>query len=123
MRGDLNGKMLRYNKNLRKCSRLLRENMTEAERLLWEKIRGKQLKVYQFYRQKTIGNYIVDFYCPKAKLIIELDGGQHYNPEGKAKDRARDGYMKDIGLRVLKFSDKEVFNNTQSVLERIWGSL
>ena len=97
--------------------------MTEAERLLWEKIRGKQLKGYQFYRQKTIGNYIVDFHCPKAKLVIELDGGQHYSSEGKAKDRARDGYMKGIGFRVLRFSDKEVFWNTQGVLERIWGYL
>jgi very-short-patch-repair endonuclease len=122
-RGDLKEKMQRYNKSLKECSRLLRVNMTEAERLLWEKIRGKQLKGYQFYRQKTIGNYIVDFYCPKAKLVIELDGEQHYNSEGKAKDRARDGYMKGIGLRVLRFSDKEVFENTQGVLERIWGYL
>jgi len=97
--------------------------MTEAERLLWEKIRGKQLKGHQFYRQKIIGNYIVDFHCAKAKLIIELDGGQHYSAEGKAKDRARDGYMKDTGLRVLRFSDKEVFENTQGVLERIWKYL
>ena len=73
--------------------------------------------------QKTIGSCIVDFYCPKAKLVIELDGGQHYSSEGKAKDMTRDGYMKDIGLKVLRFSDKEVFENTQSVLERIWGYL
>jgi len=123
VRGDLKGKMLRYKKSLKECSRSLRVNMTEAERLLWEKIRGKQLKGYQFYRQKTIGNYIVDFYCPKAKVVIELDGGQHYSPEGKAKDGVRDGYMKGNGLRVLRFSDKEVFNNTQGVLERIWGYL
>ena len=115
MRGDLKGKMLRYNKGLKECSRLLRVNMTEAEKLLWEKLRVKQLKGYQFYRQKTIGNYIVDFYCPKAKLVIELDGGQHYSPEGKAKDRERDGYMKDIGLRVIRFSDKKVFENTQGI--------
>jgi very-short-patch-repair endonuclease len=123
VRGDLKVTMLRYNKNLKGYSKSLRVNMTEAERLLWEKIRVKQLKGYQFYRQKTIGNYIVDFYCPKAKLVIELDGGQHYSAEGKAKDRARDRYMKDIGLRVLRFSDKEVFNNTQGILERIWGYL
>ena len=81
------------------------------------------MKGYQFYWRKTIGNYIVDFCCPKAKLVIELDGGQHYSPEGKKKDRMRDGYMKDIGLRVLRFSDKEIFENTQGVLERIWGYL
>jgi very-short-patch-repair endonuclease len=55
--------------------------------------------------------------------FIELDGGQHYSSEGKEKDRTRDEYMKDIGLRVLRFSDKEVFNNTQGVLERIWEYL
>jgi len=115
--------MLRYNKRLKECSRLLRVNMTEAEKLLWEKLRGKQLKGYQFYRQKTIGNYIIDFYCPKAKLVIELDGGQHYSPEGKEKDRARDRYLKDIDLRVLRFSDKEVFENAQGIFERIWGYL
>ena len=122
-RGDLKVTMLRYNKNLKGYSRSLRENMTEAEKLLWEKIREKQLKGYQFYRQKTIGNYIVDFYCPKAKLVIEIDGGQHYSSEGKEKDRTRDEYMKDIDLKVLRFSDKEIFNNTEGVLERIWGYL
>jgi len=123
VRGDLKGRMLRYNKSLKEYCRLLRANMTEAEKLLWEEIRGKQWKGYQFYRQKTIRNYIVDFYCPKAKLVIELDGGQHYSSEGKAKDRERDGYLKGIGLRVLRFSDKEVFENIQGVLERIWGYL
>jgi very-short-patch-repair endonuclease len=123
VRGDLKGRMLRYDKSLKRCSKSLRVNMTEAERLLWEKIRGKQLKGYQFYRQKTIGNCIVDFHCPRAKLVIELDGGQHYSSKGKAKDRERDEYMKDIGLRVLRFSDKEVFQNTLGVLERIWESL
>jgi very-short-patch-repair endonuclease len=62
VRGDLKEKMIRYNKSLKEYSRSLRLNMTEAERLLWEKIRGKQLKGCQFYRQKTIGNSIVDFY-------------------------------------------------------------
>ena len=70
--------------------------MTEAEKLLWSKVRKKQLKGYQFYRQKNIGNYIVDFYCPAAKLVIELDGGQHYSPKGKEKDKRRDAYLVSI---------------------------
>src|SRR4030042_2386426 len=94
------GKMLRYNKSLKEYSRSLRVHITEVERLLWERIRGKQLKGCQFYKQKTIGNYIVDFYCPRAKLVIELDGGRHYSSEGEARDRGRDGYLKGIGLRV-----------------------
>ena len=115
--------MLRYNKNLKAYSRSLRRNMTDAEKLLWERIRRRQLKGYHFYRQKIAGNYIVDFYYPKAKLVIELDGGQHYSPEGKEKDRVRDGYMEDIGLRVLRFSDREVFEDTKGVLERIFSYL
>ena len=59
--------------------------MADAEKLLWSKIRRKQIKGYQFYRQKNIGNYIVDFYCPSGKLILELDGGQHYSDEGLKK--------------------------------------
>ena len=97
--------------------------MTDAEKLLWSKIRGKQLKGYQFYRQKIIGNYIADFYCPKANLIIELDGGQHYSDEGKTDDRIRDNYIVSIGLKVLRFSDREIFENLQGVLKSIWSRL
>ena len=68
--------------------------MTDAEKLLWSKLRRKQLKNCQFYRQRIIGNYIVDFYCPKEKLIVEVDGGQHYDNEGNSRDRIRDDYLK-----------------------------
>ncbi len=97
--------------------------MTDAERLLWSRIRRKQLKGYQFYRQKIIGNYIVDFYCPKTRLIIELDGGQHYSEEGRKRDKKRDAYLKNIGLKVLRFSDREVFENLNGVLEKIYEDL
>lgn len=115
--------MLYYNGKLNKYSRRLRKNMTDAEKLLWSRIRGKQLKGYQFYRQKPIGNFIADFYCPKAKLVIELDGGQHYCDEGKVKDNKRDGYMEDLGLRVLRFSDRDVFKNLRAIIEKIWSYL
>jgi len=97
--------------------------MTEAERLLWSKIRCRQLKGYQFYRQKIIGNYIVDFYCAKANLVIELDGGQHYDKEVQDKDRKRDKFLESLGLKVLRFSDREVFENIDAVMETIWKSL
>lgn len=97
--------------------------MTDAEKLLWSKIRGKQMKGYQFYRQKPIGNFIVDFYCPKANLVIELDGGQHYYDEGKAKDNKRDKYIEGSGLQVLRFSDRDVFKNLRGILEEIWSYL
>jgi very-short-patch-repair endonuclease len=112
--------MLPFNKKLKTPARELRKNMTEAERHLWSKIRRKQLQGYQFYRQKNIGNYIVDFYCPARKLVIEIDGGQHYTEAGKRKDRVRDSYLTALGLTVLRFSDTEVLKNTNSVLERIY---
>ena len=115
--------MLPFNKKLKKHARELRKNMTDAERLLWSRIRRKQLKGYQFYRQKNIGNYIVDFYCPRGKLIIEIDGGQHYSKQGKKKDQIRDDYMARLGFTVLRFSDREVFKNIDEVLERVYEHL
>lgn len=97
--------------------------MTDAERFLWSKIRQKQLNGYQFYRQKIVGNYIVDFYCPKAKIVIEIDGGQHYNEEGIKRDRVRDHYLQSKKFRVLRFSDREVLNNPNGVLQRIYENL
>ena len=93
--------------------------MTDVERLLWSKVRKKQLKGYQFYRQRIAGNYIVDFYCPKAKLIVEVDGGQHYNNKEIKKDKIRDDYMRKQGLKVLRFSDREILENLNGVIERI----
>ncbi len=115
--------MLSYDKGLKSFSQQLRKTMTDAERKLWSRIRGKQLKNLQFYRQKPIGNYIVDFYCPKAKVVVELDGGQHYTEEGKEKDIIRDEYLADEGLQVLRFSDRDVLAKIDSVLEKMWSCL
>jgi len=73
--GGFSEQMLSYDKKLNPISQHLRKNMTDAENMLWLKLRRKQLKGYQFYRQKIIGKYVVDFYCPKANLVIEVDGG------------------------------------------------
>jgi len=115
--------MLPYNKDLKEHSRDLRRNMTEAEKLIWSRIRKKQVKDYQFYRQRIIGNYIVDFYCPKAGLIVELDGGQHYHPEDLKKDTLRDDYMESLGLKILRFSNNEIFGNLDAVMEKICACL
>ncbi len=115
--------MLPYNKKMKILARNLRENMTDAERLIWSKLRMKQLKNCQFYRQKVIGNYIVDFYCPKAKLVVEVDGGQHYMDEGKKKDEKRDSYIQRLGLKVLRFSDRDVLKNINSVSEEVFNNL
>jgi very-short-patch-repair endonuclease len=97
--------------------------MTDAENRLWLRLRRKQLKGYPFYRQKIIGNYIVDFYCPKANLVIELDGGQHYSETGKTRDRARDDILREMGIKALRFSDRDVFENIGGVMEEIWSHL
>jgi very-short-patch-repair endonuclease len=97
--------------------------MTEAEQLLWSRLRRKQLKGLQFYRQKIIGNYIVDFYCAEAKLVIELDASQHYSETGRKQDRLRDEYMAETGLSVIRFSDREVFENLDGVMAQIWENL
>ena len=97
--------------------------MTDAENMLWLKLRRKQLKGHQFYRQKIIGKHIVDFYCPKANLVIELDGGQHYSETGQAKDRTRDDVLREMEIKVLRFSDRDVFENIGEVMEEIWSCL
>jgi len=112
-----------YDKKLKVLSQHLRNNMTDAENMLWLKLRREQLKGYPFYRQKIIGGYIVDFYCPKANLVIELDGGQHYSETGQEKDRTRDNVLREMGIKVLRFSDRDVFENIGGVMEGIWSCL
>ena len=97
--------------------------MTDAEIILWSKIRMKQLNNCQFYRQKIIGNYIVDFFCPKYHLIIEVDGGQHYSDEMLNADRDRDETLKSMRLTVLRFTNVDIFKNIEGVVTRIIESL
>jgi len=115
--------MLPYDKRLKALSQDLRNNTTDAERMLWQKLRRKQLKGHPFYRQKIVGTYIVDFYCPKANLVIELDGSQHYSEAGKTKDSIRDDALREMGIKVLRFSDRDVFEYMGGVMERIWSCL
>jgi very-short-patch-repair endonuclease len=115
--------MLPFDRKLKPLARTLRNNMTDAEQLIWSKIRRKQIGGVQFYRQKNIGNYIVDFFCPKGKLIIEIDGGQHFEKKGMQKDRKRDDYFQRLNLTVLRFPDTDVFKNINGVLERIYEHL
>ena len=111
--------MLPYNRDLKQHSRQLRGNMTDAERHLWAKIRMKQLKGYQFYRQKPIGDYIVAFFCPRAKLVIEIDGSYHLIDERIEYDRIRDEYLSGLGLRILRFTNTDVLTHIEGVIECI----
>lgn len=110
-----------YNKNLKLPSRDLRNNMTDAEQLLWQRLRRKQILALQFYRQKPILNFIVDFYCPTANLVIECDGGQHYTAEGLEADRVRDEVLAELGLIVLRFDNRQILNEIDGVVEQIYS--
>ena len=92
--------MIEYNRKLKEQARRLRTQMTDSERALWERLRRKQVQAVQFYRQKPIGNYIVDFYAPKAKMVVEVDGSQHMESEQAARDLQRDAFLASQGLRV-----------------------
>jgi very-short-patch-repair endonuclease len=111
--------MLYYNGKLIKYSQNLRYKPTDAERKLWSKLRLKQLNGYQFYRQRIIGNYIVDFCSPALKLVIEVDGSQHCTDEGIAEDKIRDSYLQDIGFKVLRYNDYDVSTNISGVVQNI----
>lgn len=106
-----------YNKKLKPNAQSLRKNMTEEERILWYQFL-RMLSIH-FYRQRVIGNYIVDFYCPKAKLVIELDGSQHYSEDGLAYDARRDTYLRENGLTILRVSNLEIRKNLSGVADLI----
>lgn len=109
-----------YNKNLKLPSRDLRRNMTDAEQWLWQRLRRKQILGLQFYRQKPILNFIVDFYCSAAKLVIECDGGQHYTEDGLKADQIRDQALSELGLVVLRFSNRQILIETDAVVDQIY---
>jgi len=112
--------MLHYRTDLKEKARSLRKNMTDAENLLWLRLKGKQIKGQLFYRQKPIGEYIVDFYSPSVSLVIEVDGGQHFHDTGAEKDRERDAFLSRRGLRVLRYSNHDVLTNSEGVVEDVW---
>ena len=107
----------KHNKSLVSNARNLRKNMTKEERHLWyDFLREYPIK---FLRQKILGKYIVDFYCAEAKLIVELDGSQHYEESGMAKDADRTTYLEQYGLRVLRIPNNQVNQNFSGVCELI----
>ena len=102
-------------------SRQLRRNMTDAERLLWRALRKEQAGGYKFRRQHPCGRFILDFVCMDAKLIIEVDGGQH--SEQTEYDQERVIWLEEQGFRVLRFWNNEVLSNTEAVRQAIWRAL
>ena len=105
-----------YNKNLQPYANRLRKEMTKAEACLWKYIlKAKQLRGYQFRRQRPVGNYIADFLCMELMLIIEVDGLTHYWDETILKDKKKQADLEALGFTVLHFTDDEVLNNIKVV--------
>jgi len=100
----------------------LRENMTVPEKLLWEKLRLKPLG-FKFRRQHPINRYVLDFYCHKLKLSIEIDGGYHLSKAQKAKDTERTKVINDLGIKEIRFSNKEINNDIEIVMLKVYSEL
>ncbi len=96
----------------------LRNNMTEPEKRWWGILRNHQLGV-KFRRQHGIGHYIVDFYCPELKLIIEVDGESHFSEDAQAYDKIRDKFMLELGLTTIRFSNHEIMTNIDGICQLI----
>ncbi|MDX8377808.1 MAG: endonuclease domain-containing protein [Mariprofundales bacterium] len=113
--------MIPYDKRLKKYARDLRCNMTKEECIVWKHIKNKQILDVQFYRQKPIGNFIVDFYAPKPKLIIEIDGMQHFEADNYAYDMERSLFFQQYDLNVVRFTNNEVLYSLKYVLARLYS--
>lgn len=108
---------MKHNPQLTNRAQELRRNMTKEERKLWyEYLSGYP---HRFRRQVTVGNFILDFYCAAAKLAVELDGSQHYQPQGIARDAERTAFLEANGIHVLRFSNSDVVKNLKGVCEQI----
>jgi very-short-patch-repair endonuclease len=107
------------NPKLKTKRRQLRLNQTEPEKILWQKLKNKQLYGIKFFRQYSIGNYIVDFYSPLLKVAIEIDGEDHTEKRHAEYDQLRSKYFKSYGIEVIRFWNNEIMENIDGVLEKI----
>ena len=109
-----------FNRTSEKEKRLkLRKNMTEAEILVWSKLRAKQMCGHKFRRQYSVGVYSLDFYCPSLKLAIEIDGDTHFQAGARKYDLTRQEFIERFGIRFLRFTNPQVCENLEGVLESI----
>ncbi|MFI8224863.1 endonuclease domain-containing protein [Pseudomonas sp. NPDC085632] len=105
--------------NLAQFARQLRVNQTDCEHLLWQKLRSRQIANLKFRRQFPCRPYVLDFYCAELKLAIELDGGQHYETPGLTYDQRRTNHLYQQGIQVVRFSNLEILQQMDNVLEQI----
>lgn len=113
--------ILTYRTDLISTARRLRSGMTDAELKLWSRLRRKQLGGVQFYRQKPLGPYVVDFYAPQVQLIVEVDGSQHLTQDGVVSDTERDEFLERQRLHVMRFDNLQVLQETDAVVLEIYN--
>ena len=101
--------------------RILRQDITQAEKILWDKIRNRQLEDCKFRRQYSVDKFVIDFYSPELKLAIEIDGESHFQPGAAEYDQARQEFMESLGIRFIRFTNNEIYGNVSGVLETIAG--
>jgi len=111
--------IIEYERYLKELARKLRQNMTLGEVLLWQRLKRKQMRGYDFDRQRPIDRYIVDFYCKDLKLAIEIDGSSHDGQEAKVNDDIRQRRLESLGVRFLRFNDADVKRNMEMVVDSI----
>src|SRR3989339_678396 len=115
--------ILRNKAELKNKRRSLRKNFTDAERRLWSRLRNKQLFGFKFFRQYSVGPYILDLFCPSAKLAIELDGEYHAQAAQALYDKERTVYLNEHNIKVVRFWDNDALNNIDGVLLEISRNL
>lgn len=114
---------MRRHRGKKGLARNLRRTQTDAERVLWQRLRDRQVEGYKFRRQYQIGEYVVDFACPDRRLVIEVDGGQHQQDEQALKDSRRTEKMQADGFKVVRFWDNDVLRNTDEVIQTVRSEL
>jgi very-short-patch-repair endonuclease len=108
-----------YNPKLKERARYLRNNSTKAEAFLWNFLKGKQIHGFDFHRQRPVDNYIIDFFCQELYLAIELDGYSHLLVQSEKSDQYKEERLTDLGVKLIRFWDDEVFNDLDNVLRVI----
>jgi very-short-patch-repair endonuclease len=113
----------RYDEESISFRRGLRRESSDAEQRVWRMLRARKLDGVKFRRQHPIGRYVLDFYCPAARLAIEIDGGSHYEPRGIRRDLERTAFLKSIGIRVIRFTNLEALGECDGLLEAVWDEV
>jgi len=108
-----------YDSRLKQLARNLRNNSTLSEVLFWNEVKGKRINGFQFLRQMPIGNFIIDFYCPKLRLAIEIDGDSHGFDEAIQRDKHKEKYLSKLGIHLIRYDDNELKSNIQGTIDHL----